>query len=408
MGASCGSAYCPAVCCADGTAEQVAPAGSEWSASNEQVPSDVKVVESKENMSSAYAGLSSQSDGVTTAADILEGEVFTKESKLFTIPELTHEFGDEESWPLPVARSSEDVTEFRPASLSPRGDPRSATLNSLASNTSTSSQSKGLSKFKAAVHTVQMTNASPTMLCQGKSGEFKHQKPSGNGNHPGDYSWLQQLLEKISKNDANSIGCKGADGKATCPMFFLMGACPNALCGMQAVMFSSTAERSVDFWWVKPRKDNKKVLEEQTLVRQSSGPHKNDPGRSGPLMQPLADIFQKGESTNGWLFGIDVVEENGMKVPRAFLTQEGNKHGDHFYVILMWQEEWTTNPFSRSKYIKGKLVYQKRPKALKHWSRQYEIWDGVTYISDFEEPAPDAILPNDDIKALWDLGFPKH
>merc|ERR1719502_2044160 len=28
-----------------------------------------------------------------------------------------------------------------------------------------------------------------------------------------------------------------------------------------------------------------------------------------------------------------------------------------------WQEDWTSNPFARSKYIKGKIVYQKHPQV---------------------------------------------
>ena len=35
---------------------------------------------------------------------------------------------------------------------------------------------------------------------------------------------------------------------------------------------------AIDFWWVKPQAEDPNQLERATLPRQTSGPHKNDPG----------------------------------------------------------------------------------------------------------------------------------
>ena len=67
------------------------------------------------------------------------------------------------------------------------------------------------------------------------------------------------------------------------------------------------------------------------------------------------------------------------------------------------QEDWTSNPFSKSKYIKGKIVYQKSLNAVQFFSRQFEIHNRNIVIASFEEPAFTSVLPSNDIKALWDL-----
>jgi len=74
-----------------------------------------------------------------------------------------------------------------------------------------------------------------------------------------------------------------------------------------------------------------------------------------------------------------------------------------FIIHLLWQEDWTSNPFSKSKYIKGKIVYQKSLNAVQFFSRQFEIHNRNIVIASFEEPAFTSVLPSNDIKALWDL-----
>ena len=38
---------------------------------------------------------------------------------------------------------------------------------------------------------------------------------------------------------------------------------------------------------------------------------------------------------------------------------------------LIWQEDWTSNPFARSKFIKGKIAYQRDPRARDYYCRPY-------------------------------------
>ena len=51
---------------------------------------------------------------------------------------------------------------------------------------------------------------------------------------------------------------------------------------MQAVMYvwGEGDAALMDFWWIKPAASDARLLEEQTLSRHATGPHKNDPGGS--------------------------------------------------------------------------------------------------------------------------------
>lgn len=232
-------------------------------------------------------------------------------------------------------------------------------------------------------------------------------KPSSNGNRPQDYAWLEDVLHKLSQNEAAALNCHDSDnGDKFTPIFFLIGACPNILCGMQAVMYC--AGRScgkVCFWWVKPAKGTgpgPPRLEEATLQLHTRGSHKNDPGRSRQFLKPLADVFESGASTQGWRFGTEVTMSRfGKKAVRAFLQQE-REDAPKMWVHILWQEDWS-NPLSSKKYIKGKIVYQKFVAASQYFSRQYEYNDGVMTISAYEEPPHCAPLPTDEVKTLWDL-----
>merc|ERR1712087_57433 len=108
--------------------------------------------------------------------------------------------------------------------------------------------------------------------------------------------------------------------------------------------------------------------------------------------------------TGGWHFDVEVVSTNlGLSAPRAFLQQDGAQKSGRLYVHIIWQEDWTANPFARSKYIKGKIVYQKLVNAAQYFSRQYEIHDGMVLIADFEEPSWESLVPEDRVKELWEL-----
>mmetsp|Transcript_59199 Transcript_59199/g.152299 ORF Transcript_59199/g.152299 Transcript_59199/m.152299 type:complete len:380 (-) Transcript_59199:30-1169(-) len=263
-------------------------------------------------------------------------------------------------------------------------------------------------------------------------------RPSGNRNMSAEYAWLRKSLETLARNEAGSLRCRNSDTCANCmPLFFVIGACPNSFCGMQAVMYSaSNADNCVDFWWVKPSKERPQKIEKATLSRHSQGVHKNDPGRSKQFLQPLADLFMTGSSVEGWRFGIENVhcKSSGASAPRAWmqctdvkkrprafedarsisnLTSESSGADGmdeaprspparrKLLVHLMWQEDWSSSPFASSKYVKGKIVYQKMAGAAQYFARQYEITDGVTVISEHEEKAWSTTLPPDNIKQLW-------
>lgn len=224
-----------------------------------------------------------------------------------------------------------------------------------------------------------------------------------NGNMPQDYKWLESILESIALNRAGTLGCKDvSNGKGFVPVFFVLGACPNIFCGMQAVMYSVGSDGDVDFWWVKPGKSDSSSghvgVEENTLSRHFKGPYKNDPGRSKPFYKPLADLFKQEQQVGDLRFGI---EQGGSgSRSRAFLEQASGGQSTRQYMHLVWQEDWTSNPFSRSKYIKGKIVYQKDPEALTFYSREYVILNGAITVSAEEEPPFCSVLPGEDIKDL--------
>ena len=140
------------------------------------------------------------------------------------------------------------------------------------------------------------------------------------------------------------------------------------------------------------KKDVPWQLEPQTIDRHSKGPHKNDPGRSRAVYEPLAALFTSaGQNKDGTLrFGIELVEG----VPRAYI--ESIRSGERFYICLVWQESWSANPFARSKYIKGKLVYQAAP-GEGFFARPFCIEDdhvSVPIGSGLRESVPRALPPD--------------
>lgn len=227
-------------------------------------------------------------------------------------------------------------------------------------------------------------------------------RSTGNVNVPQDYAWIESTIECLVRNQASLLTCKDeTTGKAFNPMFFVLGACPNLFCAMQAVMYSVSGDGEVDFWWVKPAKDG--GLEQDTLCRHAKGPFKNDPGRSKQFYKPLADFFVHGGVKVGDMqFGIEKV--GAQTAARAFLEPKAGVKDDRLYIHMVWQEDWTTNPFARSKFIKGKIVYQKDPDTMEFFARQYCILNGDINISDLEESPFTSLLPREDIKDLVDDG----
>jgi len=233
--------------------------------------------------------------------------------------------------------------------------------------------------------------------------------PTSNVNVPRDYEWLQSTLEAMCRQEHGELGVRDLQtGKAYAPIFFVIGGCPNLLCGMQAIMYAAADDGEVDFWWVKPAKTTTHdgtaglELERDTLNRHAKGPHKNDPGRSKPFYKPLADLFAKDAAgKDGVRFGLEQVRSrSGKSCPRAFTEQELDGSSVRMYLVSVWQEDWTTNPFARSKYIKGKLVYQKDPEVSQFFARQYSIVNGRLALAEVEDPPFSSVIPGDDVKEL--------
>merc|ERR1712008_292823 len=83
---------------------------------------------------------------------------------------------------------------------------------------------------------------------------------------------------------------------------------------------------------------------------------------------------------------------------RAYI--EDLRTGERYYLYLLWLEDWTSNPFARSKYLRGKLVYQRDPTAPSYFARPFSYKDGVLSVASgaaFEERV-ERVLPPDSIK----------
>lgn len=229
---------------------------------------------------------------------------------------------------------------------------------------------------------------------------------SSNPNTPADYVWLEETLSTISGNRAHTLGVTDtATGKDFIPIFFVIGSCPNMFCGMQVVVYCADFAGEVDVWWVKPQQSSRKSggigsVEHKTLSRNSKGPYKNDPGRSKPFYKPLADLFQQGACKDGRRFGIEAGKAG--QAPRAFI-EESNGVNERWYMYLVWQEDWTTNPLARAKYIKGRVAYQKDREEYKYFTRQFEMQsNGQLILSEDEDQSFEAALPDETIKDLWE------
>lgn len=239
---------------------------------------------------------------------------------------------------------------------------------------------------------------------RGPAQSMKRQPPSGNPNNPQDYIWLDNPIKTIASNRGHTMGCMDASNQAPfTPLFFVYGACPNMLCEMQVVMFCLSAKGQIDFWWVKPQKGTMEV-EQSTLNLNSKGAFKNDPGRSRPVYKPLADLFEQGQCYGGRSFGIENASAKNP-CPRAYMETFAAGTVERVHLVGIWIEDWTSNPFARSKYIKGKLIYQKRIDFLRFTARQYHIVAGSTpevAIWEDEDPSFEDMLPTVEVKLLWE------
>jgi len=234
-------------------------------------------------------------------------------------------------------------------------------------------------------------------------------KDRQNPNMPGEYSWVVELLEMIVKNETSGVGSldrSSPHAQATSPLFVVCGACPSSFAPMQAVLYSAVGPGgAIDFWWTKPVKGDPSSLERGSLDRWGKGPLKNDPGRSKAIYKPLGDLFSGhgDKAKQEYCFGLEPV----AGTQRAFIEDPRRLPPARYYLYFVWQEEWTSNPFSSDKFIKGKIAYQREPLRGLHASvflREYCIQNGKMSLADVEEAVPpNTILPNSACKELGAL-----
>jgi len=313
---------------------------------------------------------------------------------------------------LPAVSFSPDLTTSQSLATD---DARRQTLPHQRSYSSTSSLSRAASNVSESFsHRVSRGIRGVRSFLQSKSEGSKNgealadsqykQLPTANLNSPSDFLWMQEILQSIVRNEAQVFGCSDiAIDKNFAPLFVVAGSCPNYFAGMQAVMYSVAADGEVDFWWVKPMKEAATTLERNTLNRHSKGTHKNDPGRSKPFYKPLADVFAQATVQEGLRFSIDRGAD-GKRAPRAYIEMQSHieMQPERMYIYLVWQEDWTNNPFARVKYVKGRILYQREPEANVFYSRQFSIQNGVVYILELEQGPIAAPLPDDQVKLLYD------
>ena len=111
-----------------------------------------------------------------------------------------------------------------------------------------------------------------------------------------------------------------------------------------------------------------------------------------------AEAAARASRAGGGKLRFEVVGASGP-APRALIVDVESRA--HYYIYLIWQEDWTSNPFARSKYIKGKLVYQRDPTLPEYFARPYAYRDGVLSVpphAELEEAVAEP-MPTDAIQS---------
>lgn len=254
-----------------------------------------------------------------------------------------------------------------------------------------------------------------------------------NKNRPVHYSWMRDFLSQLAQCKAPAV--HDAGGATGTPLFVVAGACPSMYAGMQCVLYSaferdSAGRPEVDFWWIKPidkygysaSHPSKKasVLQAQTLTCHTSGKYKNSPGRSKQVYAPLAALFNRktagdGESSSSSSPGAGA---SGSSVEFGFErdTTSGSwratmsspaRPGELRYPLLVWQEAWSS-PLSRSRWIVGKIVYQRRgpgsgSPASPFYAAPYRIDGSILTVALEREESLATVLPPDRFKLGCDV-----
>jgi len=219
---------------------------------------------------------------------------------------------------------------------------------------------------------------------------------SSNSNHISKYIWLEEVLQLITSGGARDIARIEDTGQYATPLFVVAGACPNSMCGTQAVMYSSLGQ-SVEFWWIKPKASNKTSIERSTLSLHNQGKFKNCPGKAKAVYLPFAQKFA-GCVDGDFSFGVD--RETG----RAFIDEVGERgRKTRMLLYFVWQETWSSM-MAKKKFMKGKLFYQKKGNDQKFFARQYRIADSeLIILEELTEEQVDTLLPPDPLQELFEM-----
>lgn len=285
-----------------------------------------------------------------------------------------------------------------------------------------------------------------------------------NKNRLAHYEWLRELLVSICQCRAPMVFDMdtGAVGN---PLFAVAGACPSIYAGMQSIVYSAmylpdyepaTASSgkvpvTCDFWWVKPidkysyasaTPSHKAVtLQSETLSRHSAGKYKNSPGQSKGMYAPLATLLTNGTRTragtaatadsgdesgaHGVSFAMEEHAASSASIASSSIASVSDAEADGTggdttwraamrtttspgevrYLVLVWQESWSS-PFARTKFISGKLLYQKgSPTSLALFAAPYRT-EGTTVRVAWEKEediSPPNVIPPDCFKLGCDL-----
>ena len=210
-------------------------------------------------------------------------------------------------------------------------------------------------------------------------------------------------------------GGAGASSKSGTPLFIVAGACPSIFAGMQCVMYSAmhsapasspVGAASVDFWWIKPIAGRNDVLESKTLPKNSKGPHKNTPGNSQAVYAPIAALFTAAESgaisgasgaSSSLSFALMRVDAGEQRLIWRATLSSAEQPGVTRYLVLVWQELWSS-PLARTRWIQGKLLYQREPGEQVFYAAPYRISGKAITVDVEAEERVTGLMPPDAFK----------
>lgn len=234
--------------------------------------------------------------------------------------------------------------------------------------------------------------------------------PPSNSNRVTQYRWLSELMESIICGSAGSLSENLGTGERATPLFVVAGFCPNAMIGMQAVLFCQLDERKIiDFWWVKPQTDNPNILERNTLHLHSTGRFKNVPGKSRAVYAPFAEKFSGRIDKGDFHFGVEGGRAFIEKRQSSSCHESGEAGRRRMLIYFVWQESWSSL-FSTNKFVQGKMGYQhcepgSQPLTgdeARFFARQYRIEGGQLEIAEEEEEVP-SMMPPDHFQEMFDM-----